>query len=84
MTADETSIRQVRRYCMEMIPDGGTAEDTRLSDSDITDILATSTSLYAAAAKGWRLKAASAAVNAGELKKYTIGQEVYEKTTAAD
>ncbi len=84
MVADERAILTVRRYLNETIPAGGTASDTGLSEEDISLLLATSDSLYGAAAKGWRLKAASATAQPGELKKYSIGQESYEKTTGAD
>ena len=77
MDVTEISVSTVRRYLNETIPADGTAADTGLSETDISLLLKTSVSLYAAAAKGWRLKAASATSQPGELKKYTIGQESY-------
>lgn len=84
MVVTETAINTVRRYLNESIPTEGTASDTSLSEADILLLLETSDSLYSAAAKGWRLKAASASSKPGELKKYSVGQESYEKTTGAD
>jgi len=84
MVVNETTIRTVRRYLNETIPAGGTASDTSLSEEDILLLLETSDSLYGAAAKGWKLKAASATAQPGELKKYSIGQETYERSTGSD
>ena len=84
MVVDEKTIAAVRRYLNETIPEGGTAADTALSEEDIATIFETSESLYGAAAKGWRLKAASASAEPGQLKEYTIGQESYKKTTGED
>ena len=84
MVTDEKTIETVRRYLNETIPTGGTASDTALSETDVLMILESSDGIYGAAAKGWRLKAATAKAEPGELKKYTVGQESYEKTTASD
>lgn len=84
MVVDENAVVTLRRYLNETIPTGGTASDTGLSEDYISFLLETSGNLYAAAAKGWRLKATSAAQAPGELKKYSVGQESYEKTTGAD
>lgn len=84
MIITDEAVRKVRRYLNEVIPDGGTPADTGFSEQDINDLLTDSTNIYAAAAQGWRLKAATASQQAGELKKYTIGQESYERTTGSD
>lgn len=80
----ESTVRKVRRFLNETIPTGGEASDTGFSEQDISDLLEDASDIYAAAAQGWRLKAATAAQGAGELTKYTIGQETYERSSGSD
>ncbi|SDO86427.1 hypothetical protein [Selenomonas ruminantium] len=84
MIITDEAVRKVRRYLNEVIPADGQASDTGFSEQDIADLLTDSSNIYAAAAQGWRLKAATASQQPGELKKYTIGQETYERTTGSD
>lgn len=84
MLPTDELVRKLRRYVNESIPTGGSAADTSFSEDDVTDIITDADSIYAAAAQGWRLKAASSPSTAGQVKKYSIGQETYEKTTASD
>lgn len=80
----EATIRKVRRFLNETVPTGGTAADTAFSEEDISDLLEDAANIYAAAALGWRWKAAGASAGAGELTKYTIGQETYERSSGGD
>lgn len=75
--------RKLRRLVNEKVPAGGTAADTRFSDEDIDDILSDTSSIYAAAAEGWRLKAILSE-GPGETKEYSIGQETYKNTTSTE
>ena len=69
----ESTVRKVRRFLNETIPAGGEASDTGFSEQDISDLLEDASDIYAAAAQG-----------AGELTKYTIGQETYERSSGSD
>ena len=80
----ESTVRKLRRFINETIPAGGEASDTGFSEEDISDLLEDADNIYAAAAQGWRLKAATASSGAGELTKYTIGQETYERSSGSD
>lgn len=84
MLLTDELVRKLRRYTNEAIPAGGSAADTAFSEADIADLIADSDNLYAAAAQGWRLKAATLTAEAGQIKKYSIGQETYERTTSSD
>lgn len=53
-----TDSERLRLYLGESIPEGGTAADTFFTDAQVTDLLAGSESVFAAAAEGWRIKAA--------------------------
>lgn len=84
MLPTDELVRKFRRYVNENIPVGGSAADTSFSEDDVSDIITATDSIYAAAAHGWRMKAVSSPSVAGQIKKYSIGQESYEKTTASD
>ena len=74
----------LRKYLHEKIPPDGSELDTNFTDTDIEELLQDADNIYSAAAQGWRIKATLLPVEAGQIKKYSIGQETYEKTTASD
>lgn len=76
--------KKLRKYLHEVIPPDGTDKDTNLSDEDIEELLTEADNIYSAAAQGWRLKATTAPMEVGQITKYSIGQETYEKSTAND
>ena len=76
--------KKLRKYLHEVIPPDGTDKDTNLSDEDIEELLTEADNIYSAAAQGWRLKATTAPMEVGQITKYSIGQETYEKSTASD
>lgn len=76
--------KKLRKYLHEVIPPDGTAADTNLSDEDIEELLADADNIYSAAAQGWRLKATISPMEPGQITKYSIGQETYERSTASD
>ena len=76
--------KKLRKYLHEVIPLDGTAADTNLSDEDIEELLADADNIYSAAAQGWRLKATISSMEPGQITKYSIGQETYERSTASD
>ena len=82
MVRVEATIANVRQFINEKIPTGETETDTGFTDEEIRSLIQSTSNAYAAAALGWRLKAGKA--SAGELKKYTIGQETYERSTGSD
>ena len=49
----------LRMYLGEVIPNGGSDEDTMFNDSEISTFLESSGSLNEAAALGWKIKAAN-------------------------
>lgn len=75
VTAD--NIRKLRRYLNDDTP------TSSVTDQDLNDLMADADNLYAAAAEGWRIKAAHAA-SPGEVTKYSIGQESYERSSGGD
>lgn len=80
---DELKAR-LRKYLHEIIPVGGSDTDTNFTDGEIEELLQSVDNIYSAAAQGWRLKATTAPMEVGQITKYSIGQETYEKSTASD
>jgi hypothetical protein len=72
---------KLRKLINEQIPAGGTETDTRFSDSDLDDLLTESTTVYAAAATGWTMKAG---MFQSQIESYTVGQEKYDLTSVKD
>ena len=78
-------IKEVlRKYLHEKIPPDGTELDTNFTDTELNELLQNADNVYAAAAQGWRFKATLSPVEVGQIQKYSIGQETYEKTSASD
>lgn len=80
---DELKAR-LRKYLHEIIPIGGSDTDTNFTDDEIEELLQSVDNIYLAAAQGWRLKATTAPMEVGQITKYSIGQETYQKSTASD
>ncbi len=68
MTATEAVRTSLRELIDERIPEGGTAADTRFADSELNGILATATTMNAAAATCWERKASRAMSERGGLE----------------
>lgn len=75
MTPDDTLRAKLRLFLDERIPAGGLAADTRFSADDIDTLLSEAATIQAAAAAGWRLKAAWAMSERGGLQESQAGSE---------
>jgi hypothetical protein len=77
-----TELRsKLRKLINEQIPSGGTETDSKFLDSDLDDLLTESTTIYAAAATGWTMKAG---MFQSQIESYTVGQEKYDLTSVKD
>lgn len=77
MTTDELR-EELRELLDEEIPEGGTDKDTAFTNARL-DRLLQSANLYAAAAEGWRRKAARIQKRLGDIASYQTGAEQYER-----
>lgn len=84
MIVNDEMKKKLRKYLNEIIPQNGKDTDTNLSDKDIEELLTDADNIYSAVAQGWRLKATISPAEPGQITKYSIGQETYEKYTASD
>lgn len=66
------------------IPPGGTDRDTDFLDGEIDDLLASHTSIEAAAAEGWMRKAGRVMSEGGGISVITAGSERIQFTAAKD
>lgn len=78
MIATPEIITELRELLDEEIPAGGSEADTAFLDSRLITILDAAPNLHAAAAEGWRRKAAKIQKHIGSLSSYKTGDEQYE------
>ena len=69
----------LRKLLSEKIQAGHTDADTRFLDTELDQIIGESVNIYAAASKGWSLKAAILQEELGQIEQYSIGDETYKK-----
>lgn len=79
MTPTADMREELRELLDEEIPEGGTDQDTAFSDSRLDRLIQSASSLYAAAAEGWRRKAARIQKRLGDVASYQTGAEQYER-----
>lgn len=65
----------------DLIPAGGSDEDTTFSDLELDDIISESNNIYRAASEAWSIKAS---LLQGEIESYSAGNEKYELTPLKD
>ena len=78
MTATPELRTELRVLIDEGIPLGGTDSDTRFLNSQIDAMLVAAGDINAAAAIGWRLKAAKAMSERGGLEESKAGDEQHK------
>ncbi|MBB6673013.1 hypothetical protein [Cohnella nanjingensis] len=81
MIATPESIVELRELLDEEIPDGGSEKDTAFTDARLVSLLTAASNLHAAAAEGWRRKAAKLQKRLGEMASYSVGDEKYQYTS---
>lgn len=81
MTPTPELEKRLRKYLNEVIPEGGTAADTRFTDEEIDDLLENAASIYEAAYIGWTIKAG---MLEGSIERVTSGQEQYTLSSLKD
>lgn len=79
MTPTDELREELRELLDEEIPEGGADQDTAFTDARLDRIIQSASSLYAAAAEGWRRKAAKIQKRLGDIVSYTTGAEQYER-----
>lgn len=84
MTPSPDALQELRELLDEEIPSGGTEANTAFTDARLVQILASSANIYAAAAEGWRRKAAKLQKKLGDISAYSVGQEKYEYTSLSN
>jgi hypothetical protein len=84
MTPTAELREELRELLDEVIPEGGTENDTRFTDAQLDRLLGKNRNIYAAAAEGWTRKAAMFQREIGQIQSYSVGQEKYEMTKAKD
>ena len=75
---------ELRELLDEVIPEGGTENDTRFTDAQLDRLLGKSRNIYAAAAEGWTRKAAMFQRELGQVQSYMVGQERYDMAKVKD
>jgi len=81
MTPTQQLREKLRKLLNEIIPEGKSDADTRFTDSELDELLAESTNIYAAASTGWTMKAG---LLQGQIESYSAGQEKYDMTSLKD
>lgn len=79
MTPTDELREELRELLDEEIPEGGTDQDTAFTDARLDRLLQSASNLYAAAAEGWRRKAAKIQKRLGDIASYQTGAEQYER-----
>ncbi len=79
MTPSKEVREELRELLDEEIPKGGTDKDTAFTDARLDRLIQSASNLYAAAAEGWRRKAAKIQKRLGDVASYTTGAEQYER-----
>ncbi len=72
---------RLRKLLNEVIPPGGTENDTNFLDTELDEILIESSSIYGAASTGWAMKAG---LLQSQIESYSVGQERYDLTSLKD
>ena len=75
MTPTPDLRAKLRRLIDEVIPAGGTDQDTRFTDEELDEILAAASTIEEAAAECWERKAARAFSERGGLEESRAGDE---------
>lgn len=81
MTPTEALRYRLRKYLNENIPAGKTEADTRFLDTELDELLTEAANIYAAAGKGWVIKAS---LLQSDIESYSVGQEEYKLTSLKD
>ena len=79
MTPTDELREELRELLDEEIPEGGTDKDTAFTNARLDRLLQSASNLYAAAAEGWRRKAARIQKRLGDIASYQTGAEQYER-----
>ncbi|MBU5441214.1 hypothetical protein [Paenibacillus sp. MSJ-34] len=79
MTPTSDLREELRELLDEEIPLGGTEADTAFTDAQLNRMLNQAPNIYAAAAEGWRRKAAKIQKRLGDIVSYQTGAEQYER-----
>jgi len=79
MTPTADIREELRELLDEEIPEGGTDQDTAFTDARLDRLIQSASNLYAAAAEGWRRKAAKIQKRLGDIASYQTGAEQYER-----
>lgn len=72
---------RLRKLLNEVIPAGGSENNTNFTDAELDLILTESVDLNAAASSGWMEKAG---LLQGDIESYTTGNESYDLTSLKD
>ena len=79
MTPTPELREELRELLDEEIPEGGTDRDTAFTDARLDLLIQSASNLYAAAAEGWRRKAARIQKRLGDIQSYQTGTERYDR-----
>lgn len=79
MTPTDELREELRELLDEEIPQGGTEQDTAFTNARLDRLLQSASNLYAAAAEGWRRKAAKIQKRLGDIQSYQTGAEQYDR-----
>lgn len=75
---------QLRSYLDAAIPDGGTDADTPFTADEIDALLTDADTVDAAAAAGWRLRAARAQSETDGLQQFSLDQQAFRFESLKD
>ena len=78
MTPTPDLRAKLRRLIDEVVPPGGKDSDTRFTDAELDEVLASAQSIEEAAAECWELKAARAMSERGGLEESRAGDEQHK------
>lgn len=84
MTPTADDRERLRRLLDERIPAGGTEADTRFTDTELDEILTDAPNVHAAAAEGWRRKAAMIARELGPVASTRAGDAEVQSVSVRD
>jgi hypothetical protein len=79
MTPTDDLRDELRELLDEEIPVNGTEADTAFTNERLDRLLQSAANVYAAAAEGWRRKAARIQKRLGDIASYQTGAEQYER-----
>lgn len=84
MTPTDELRTRLRKLLDEKIPAGGTETDTRFTDDDLDELLLEASTVFAAAAVGWTMKAGMYQAEMDGVEEYRLGQESEKLTSLKD